>query len=249
MSLQELVSAYKTKRSSSLKDKILTESLPLVKSIVGKINSPKTPLWDKDDLINIGVIGLLQSLESYSLGKDVQFNTFAYYRIRGSIIDYLRSIDELSRTNRSRFGAAQEAIRVLQQQLGRTPHDHEVATEIDLDISSYEKLLSNVQQRVALSLDLDYNPESDTSLVNRIEDHNFDLPDQGILDNENSEQLKFAIQKLSERERLILALYYYEEYTLREIADNLDLSEARISQIIGKMLLTLKSSLKEYVLV
>ena len=169
--------------------------------------------------------------------------------MRGNIIDYLRSIDELSRTNRFRYKAAQEAIRVLQQQLGRTPHDHEVAAEIDLDIKDYKKLLSSVQQRVALSLDVNTNPESDTSLADRLEDQNFELPDQNLLDGENSEQLRSAIKELSEREQLILALYYYEEYNLREIAASLSLSEARISQIIGKMLFTLKASLREYVFV
>lgn len=249
MNLQELVCAYKSEPSSLLKEHILNESILLVKSIVSKIKSPQTPLWDKEDLINIGAIGLLQALESYSLGKDVQFNTFAYYRIRGNIIDYLRSIDELSRTNRSKYGAAQQAINDLQQRLGRFPHDYEVATEIGMTVKDYNKLLSRVQQRVALSLDMDSHSGSDNALMNRIENNNLDLPDQEMLDLENSQQLKNAIQKLSERERIILALYYYEEYTLKEIAETLSLSEARISQIIGKLLLTLKSSLKEFALV
>lgn len=248
MELQELVSTYKIDPCSNLKNQIVQESLPLIKSIVGKINHPENPLCDRNDLINIGSIGLLQALENYTLGKEVQFNTFAYYRIRGNIIDYLRSIDELSRTNRSRYGAAQEAISSLQQRLGRMPHNHEVAKEIDLDIKDYEKLLSSVQQRVALSLDMDTSDESDNSLVSRIEDQNFELPDQDILNNENAEQLRFSIKQLSEREQLILALYYYKDYNLKEIANALDLSEARISQIIGKMLITLKASLKEYVL-
>ena len=249
MALQELVFAYKSKPTSLLKNQILTHSIPLVKSIVSKIKSPQTPLWDREDLVNIGTIGLLQALESYSPDKDVQFNTFAYYRIRGSIIDYLRSADELSRTNRSRYGAVQQAINDLQQRLGRAPHDFEVATEIGMNIKDYYKLLTSVQQRVALSLDMDFSSDSDHSLLNRIENNNIELPDQGILNHENSQQLKNAIQKLSERERIILALYYYEEYTLREIAETLSLSEARISQIIGKLLLTLKSSLQEYALV
>lgn len=249
MDLQELVYAYKLKPSPTLKSQITVESLPLIKSIVGKISHPGTPLCDRDDLINIGSIGLLQALDSYTLNKDVKFNTFAYYRVRGNIIDHIRSIDELSRTKRARYGAAQEAIRNLQQKLGRTPYDREVANEIELDINSYKKLLASVQQRAALSLDSDTHSESDNALSNRLEDRMFDLPDQSLLDAENAEQLREAIHELSEREQLILALYYYEEYNLREIAESLGLSEARISQIIGKMLLTLKASLREYVLV
>lgn len=248
MNLQKLVCAYKTKPTSKLKSNILREALPLIKSIVSKVNHPGTPLCEREDLINIGATGLLQALESYTAEKEVKFNTFAYYRIRGSIIDYLRSIDELSRTNRARFGAAQQAISTLQQRLGRTPLDHEVADEIELTVSDYHALLSNVQQRVALSLDYDQNPDTESSLASRLEDHSFGLPDQSLINLENSEQLQYALKKLPEREQLILAMYYYEESNLREIAEVLELSEARISQIIGKTLLTLESELKELVL-
>ncbi len=249
MDLQSLVLEYKTNPTSSLKNLIVKESIPLIKSIVGKVSCPNSPLCDKDDLINIGATGLLQALDNYTLDKDVKFNTFAYYRIRGSIIDYLRSIDELSRTNRARYGSAQETISYLQQKLGRTPLDHEVAKEMDLSLNDYQKLLSKVQQRVALSLDVCHSSDSENSLLGRIEDVNFGLPDQSIINEEDSQQLKQAVKSLSEREQIILALYYYEECTLKEIAESLSLSEARISQIIGKMLLTLKADLKELVLV
>ncbi len=249
MDLQNLVIEYKTNPTSRLKKLIVTESIPLIKSIVGKINIPNTPLCGREDLINIGATGLLQALDNYTIDKEVKFNTFAYYRIRGSVIDYLRSIDELSRTNRVRYGAAQETISQLQQTLGRTPLDHEVAKEMDLDLHDYEKLLSNVQQRVALSLDSSMNSDSDNSLSDKIEDQNFELPDQGLINEENSAQLAQAIKSLSEREQVILALYYDEECTLKEIAETLSLSEARISQIIGKMLLTLKMTLNELALV
>lgn len=249
MNLQELVLVYKSKSSEKIKSQILQEALPLIKSIVNQIKHPSNPLCDREDMINIGTIGLLQALESYSKDKDVKFNTFAYYRIRGNIIDYLRSIDELSRTNRARFGAAQNAISTLEQKFGRVPHDHEVASEIDMELSDYENLLSHVQQRVALSLDYEYSPESETSLSDRIEDFNIDLPDQRMLDQENSEQLRYAVKKLPEREQLILALYYYEENKLKDIAAKLNLSEARVSQIIGKTLLTLKAQIEELVTV
>lgn len=249
MDLQALVSEYKTNPTFSLKNLIVKESIPLVKSIVGKINSPNSPLCGKDDLINIGATGLLQALDNYTLDKEVKFNTFAYYRIRGSIIDYLRSVDELSRTNRARYGSAQETICYLQQKLGRNPLDHEVAEEMGLELNDYFKLLSKVQQRAALSLDISVNTDSESSLSERIEDLNFELPDQSLINEEDAQQLKSAIKSLPEREQIILALYYYEECTLKEIAESLSLSEARISQIIGKMLVTLKAGLKELVLV
>ncbi|WP_018128313.1 sigma-70 family RNA polymerase sigma factor [Balneola vulgaris] len=249
MDVQELVSKYMAKPTQQLRESIIKESIPLIKSIVNKIKLPNSPLCDEEDLLNIGATGLLQALDNYTLDKDVQFNTFAYYRIRGSIIDYLRSIDELSRTNRTRYGAAQEAISVLQQMLGRTPTNTEVANHIDMSVEDYQSLLSTVQVRSALSLDMSLDEDSGFSLRNTIADTTYESPDSQILKNESSLELKKAIQTLSDREQLILALYYYEDYNLREIAENLNLSEARISQIIGKVLMTLKSTLHQTVMV
>lgn len=244
MALQDLVFEYKKNPNNLTKGRIIEEALPLIYSIVAKIKHPNSPLCEKDDLVNIGATGLLQSLDNFDTTKDVKFNTFAYYRIRGSIIDYLRSLDELSRTNRSRYGAAQNAIAELQQKLGRTPFNHEVADALGMSTENYEQLLSYVQKRVALSLDMEYSDEQNV-LSNHIEDEMYESPDARILEEESSQQLKNAIRRLKERDQLILSLYFYEEYNLREIADTLDLSEARISQIIGKLLITLKGILEK----
>lgn len=249
MGLQKLVDSYKKNPSSYLKNRIIIEAIPLIRSIVSKVNKPSTPLFDYDDLFNVGAAGLLQSLDSYSATKEVKFNTFAYYRIRGSIIDYIRSIDELSRTNRSRYGAAQKAVAELEQRLGRIPENEEVAKEIGLDIKDYEQLLITVQQRVALSLDMDIYGSDSITFGASLEETMYGMPDQELLQEEESMQLKEAIRNLKEREQLILAMYYFEDYNLREIAEHFELSEARISQIIGKLLLTLKSILKQPVLV
>ena len=249
MGLQKLVDAYKANPTSTLKNRIIIEATPLIRSIVGKINKPSTPLFDHDDLFNIGAAGLLQSLDSYSADKEVKFNTFAYYRIRGSIIDYIRSIDELSRTSRSRYAAAQKAIAELEQRLGRIPKNEEVAKEIDIPLKDYEKLLVTVQQRVSLSLDMSVNGSDITSYGESIPETMYGMPDHNLLQEEQAFLLASAIKTLKEREQLILALYYFEEYNLHEIASELELSEARISQIIGKVLISLKSVLKEPILV
>ncbi len=243
MTLQDLVFDYKKNQKNSTKAMIINKAMPLIYSIVNKINHPKSPLCEREDLISIGATGLLQSLDNFDVTKDVKFNTFAYYRIRGSIIDYLRSMDELSRTNRSRYGAAQNAISELQQKLGRMPLNKEVAKEIDMSLEDYEQLLSYVQQRVALSLDTEYDEGTSLGLSEKIEDNIYGPADQELLKEEYKHQLKNAILKLKKREQLILTQYFYEGYNLREIAEDLGLSEARISQIIGKLLITLRGIL------
>ena len=246
LSLQELVDAYCSEPTSALREAIITEALPLVRSIVGKIRNPDTVLSQQEDLESAGIMGLLQALEKYNCDKEIRFNTFAYYRIRGSVIDYLRSIDQLPRGDRTLYGKAQEVISRLQQELGREPDDDEVADELEISLDQYQSLLGNVQLRAVLSLDQPASSQTpDLQLSDSIADEDSEQPDAAIEKEDNSEQIKEAISKLKERERLILALYYYEDLTLNEIAMLLGLSEARISQIVGKLLITLKGSLSK----
>lgn len=249
MNTQKLISDYKATKDSRIKSLIVDDMIPLVKSIVGKIRLPSTSLISYEDLQSIGIEGLLEALETYDTSKDVQFNTFAYYRIRGSIIDYLRSIDELPRTKRKLYGTSIEAIQSLQQKFGRTPSNIEVADELGISVADYEELLSAVQQRSALSLETTIDDSGSTSLASMIEDRTFQSPDASLVDVEIKNALRKAVKKLPEREQVILGLYYYEEYTLKEIATALELSEARISQIIGKILMNLKANLLSYTVV
>lgn len=244
-SLQELVDAYCDEPTQGLRDAIITEAIPLVKSIIGKISRPDTPLSQYEDLESAGIMGLLQALDNYDCSRDIKFNTFAYYRIRGNIIDYLRSIDELPRTTRADYGKAQQVMNELQQDLGRQPTDEEVAEAMDISLKKYHTLLSNVQKRAVLSLDREMFGEEDGETMSRyMEDTNIDRPDAELDRQSTSEQLQAAIKQLKERDRLVLSLYYYEDLTLNEIAVLLGLTEARISQIVGKLLLTLKATLE-----
>lgn len=243
-SLQELVEAYCDEPTSGLRNKIITQAMPLVKSIVGKVNKPDNPLSQFEDLESAGIIGLLHALDHYEADKNVQFNTFAYYRIRGSIIDYLRKIDEMPRMQRTNFGKAQEIMEKLQQELGREPEDEEVAEAMGLEISDYHALMMSVQQRSVLSLDNSrYDDSNSGQLSSYLEDENTEKPDAGIERQGIQKILQSQMKKLKERDRIILALYYYEDLTLNEIAMVLGLSEARISQIVGKLLLQLKAAL------
>ena len=245
--LQELVDAYCDEPSPGLRNAIITQAMPLVKSILGKINHPDNPLSQYEDLESVGIMGLIQALDSYDPTQNVKFNTFAYYRIRGSVIDYLRKIDQLPRLKRVTYGKAQDAMQRLMQKLGRQPKDEEVAKELDIPLAEYQKLLATVQQRSVLSLDHKKyrDDQSDSELSDFIEDQKTEQPDAELQREGLQNKLSTEIKKLPERDRLILALYYYEDLTLSEIAALLQLTEARISQIVGKLLLQLKSRLRE----
>jgi RNA polymerase sigma factor for flagellar operon FliA len=241
--LQDLVNEYCDHPTPALRNAIIEKSIPLVKSIVGKINRPDNALALYEDLESAGILGLLQALDNYNADQKVQFNTFAYYRIRGNVIDYLRKIDEVPRMQRTTFGKAQEIMNRLTQEYGREPEDSEVARELEISLDDYNKLLMTVQQRSVLSLDYESGDEGSTNLGSMIEDTDSDQPDARIIAEGMQLKLKEHIKKLKERDRLILALYYYEDLTLSEIAVLLGLTEARISQLVGKLLLQLRNAL------
>lgn len=243
--LQDLVNEYCDSPTPALRNAIIEKSIPLVKSIVGKINRPDNALASFEDLESAGILGLLQALDNYNADQQVQFNTFAYYRIRGNVIDYLRKIDEVPRMQRTTFGKAQEIMNRLTQELGREPEDAEVAKELEITIDEYNKLLMTVQQRSVLSLDYESGDEGSANLGSLIEDEDADQPDARIIAEGMQLKLKDHIKKLKERDRLILALYYYEDLTLSEIAVLLGLTEARISQLVGKLLLQLRNAMSK----
>lgn len=243
MSLQELIEMYCKSPAEGLRNSIISKSIPLIRSIIGKINRPDQPLAHRDDLESAGICGLLQAMDSYDCERNIQFNTFAYYRIRGSIVDYLRSIDQLPRKQRKNYGQIQAVIDEKSQILGREPSDQEIAEELDMSLEDYNQLLTNVQQRNVLSLDSPAYDENTGSFYEIHEDPNSETPDTNLEQKERTEALKQKIGQLKERDRLILMLYYYEDMTMSEIALLLELTEARISQIVGKLLVQLKADM------
>ena len=242
LSLQKLVDSYCKGPADALRNSIISKSIPLIRSIIGKINRPNNALAQLEDLESVGISGLIEALNSYDRSKNIQFNTFAYYRIQGSIIDYLRKIDNLPRNKRKSYGQVQAIIAKKSQELSREPTDEEVAMELGMPLDDYYQLLSTVQQRNALSLDSTMHDGSQ-SFYEIHADPDSETPDLGLEKKEMVEVLKHKIGQLKERERLILTLYYFEDLTMSEVALLLGLTEARISQIIGKLLLKLKQNL------
>ncbi|WP_103020224.1 sigma-70 family RNA polymerase sigma factor [Salinibacter altiplanensis] len=242
--LQPLVEQYLADPSSSNREAVVMAALPLVRSIIGKINVPDHLLASHEDLESVGIVGLLEALDNYD-PEQAQFATHAYRRVRGNVIDYLRSIDVLSRKKRKKMGAVQEALSSLRQMMGEEPSDEDVADYMGMSVGEYHKLLRDAQCRFSLSLSRPSENDDHTMLDV--------LPsDDGTERFERFEKasaqkhLEDLIQTLPERQQTILGLYYTENLTLQEVGEVLDLSAARISQLLGKIHLTLQSKVEEY---
>lgn len=241
--LQHLAELHAADPSPKNREAVIVAAIPLVRSIVGRLTIPDHPLVTYEDLENVGLLGLLQALDGYDPSRGTPFVSYAYGRVRGALVDYLRSIDALPRERRRQLAEAQQAIETLRQSLGEEPEDQDVAEYLGLSIVDYHSLLTDAQRRFALSLHDASGTDGEQSVVETLPNDDaqadYDRVDQESL----SRYVASLIRKLPQREQTILALYYFENLTLREIAQLLNLTEARISQIIGKVLLTLRSRL------
>jgi len=242
--LQRLVEQYVADPSSANREAVVLAAVPLVRSMVGRLSVPDHPLVTREDLENVGLMGLLQALDSYDPERGTPFVSYAYGRIRGALVDYLRSIDALPRERRRKLAELQQAIDTLRQTLGGEPDDQDVADYLGISLQEYYALLTDAQRRFALSLQETAGEDGDQSVLETIPNEEAEKQFEDIDRASLIAYVTKLIQRLPEREQNILALYYYENLTLREIAQLLGLTEARISQILGKTLLTLRIELQ-----
>jgi RNA polymerase sigma factor FliA len=229
------------------RDALILKYLPFVKAVVGRMAS-KLPIAvaDKEDLINVGIIGLMSAIENYDGGRNVRFETYASIRIRGTVLDELRARDWVPRMVRSKDNEIAKAVGALQKLLGKAPEDHEIAEHMGLSLEEYFKLLDESRCFSFISsedLPRDYLEGLSFSDVIRAVDQGnvLDL----ITDREFKTQLKEAIEMLPQKERLVLNLYYYEELTMKEIGKVLDLTESRVCQLHSQAIARLKASIKK----
>jgi len=242
--LQPVVEQYLDEPTSSNREAVVMAALPLVRSIIGKVSVPDHLLASHEDLESVGIVGLLEALENYDPEK-ARFATHAYRRIRGNIIDYLRSIDVLSRKKRKKMGAVQEALSTLRQMMGEEPSDEDVADYMGLSLDAYHGLLRDAQCRFSLSLSHPVDDEEQT-MLDVLPNDDAKARFERFENASTQAYLEELIQTLPERQQTILGLYYTEDLTLREIGEVLDLSAARISQLLGKIHLTLRSKFEEH---
>ena len=241
--LQRLAEEHAADPSPSNREAVVVAAVPLVRSLVGRLSVPDHMLASREDLENVGLLGLLQALDGYDPERGTPFVSFAYGRIRGALVDYLRSIDALPRERRRRLAEAQRAVETLRQSLGAEPDDQDVADYLGITIADYHRLLTDAQRRFALSLHASTGTDGEQAVLETIPHEDALQAFENVDRQSLQDYIAVLIKELTEREQTILALYYYENLTLREIASLLGLTEARISQILGKILMTLRGKL------
>lgn len=228
------------------RDELVVSHLPLVKFLVDRIASALPPHLDRDDLRSAAVIGLISAAERFDPSRGVMFKTFAEQRIRGTIMDELRSQDWLTRSLRDKFKRLEREFSVLEQRLGRNPSSDEVAAAMGLDLEDYFHLLEEIHFLSFVSLDDAWMDEdgSPLGLLDVLEDKGIESPQNQLIARQTVENLAEAIDNLPEKERIVITLYYYEEMNLKEIGAVLHLTESRISQLHSQALLRLRGRMK-----
>lgn len=240
-----LVQCYKRTGSQQDKEATVREFLPLVKHIVGRLNVPENGILKREDLYQFGILGLLDALERYQPDQGASFKTFAYRRIYGEIVDAVRRIGILSREQLREVQLVARTFDELRIKLQREPSIEEVCQAAGLTIDQYFAIEQTNHLNFTVSLD-DYLNQDEESPVARkeiIRDEDALTPDYQLEKEDLKRNLRHLIEHLPERERLILALYYYEELTLADIGQVLGLSESRVSQILKECLVNIRKEL------
>ena len=233
-------------RDSGVKDELVIRYIALVKQVAGRMRIGLPNSVELDELVNSGIIGLVTAIDNFDPSLGFKFETYASQRIRGSILDGLRDYDWMPRSIRSKTRVLETALVQLEGRLGRIPHDEEIASELGVELNGYYQLLEDVKVASILSLDEPYlgaDGEIGT-LGEMIEDEDAVDPAIVLEWKEAKKITKRLIGELNQQERLVIALYYYEDLTLREIGEVLGISESRVSQIHNKVIITLKGKLR-----
>jgi RNA polymerase sigma factor for flagellar operon FliA len=244
---QGLWREYRRTRDAALRDRLILTYAPLVKFVAGRIGSGLPAHVDENDLASYGLLGLIGAIERYDPDRDVKFETYAIARIKGSIIDELRSLDWVPRSVRSRAREIEAAIAQLEAQLQRAPTDQEIAAKLGISEDELDESLTDISRSSIAALDELWTVSSGSgdqiALIDTIQDTSGPEPQAALDQTELREALGEAIARLPEREKIVITLYYYEELTLREIGEVLGVTESRVSQLHTKAVLRLKARL------
>jgi RNA polymerase sigma factor for flagellar operon FliA len=236
--------AFSTKGAQSIvSEETLREHLPMVRFLALRIHERLPQQVEMEDLISAGIVGLMDALQKFDSTKKVQFRTYAQFRVRGAMLDSLRSLDWGPRDLRRKGRAVEEAIRSLSTRLGKAPTEHEVAKEMGLDLNAYQQLLGELSGLDLGSLNVMPADDAGVEALALIPAGPEDDPFLQCQGNEMRRLLADAIAELPERERMVLTLYYYEELTMREVGATMGVVESRVSQLHSAAMARLRVAL------
>src|ERR1700743_3490774 len=226
-------------------ERIMVDHLPIVTYIARRIHERLPQHVEMEELVSAGVLGLMDAFQKFDPEKKVQFRSYAQFRIRGAILDSLRTLDWSPRDLRRKGRAIEQAIRALTVRLGRTPSEQEIASELQMELGEYQQLLGELKGLEIGTLHLERSEDSGEEELAYVPNRPEDDPLFRCLQGEMRQRLVEAISNLPERERLVMTLYYYEEMTMKAIGLTLGVVESRVSQIHASAVLHLRSMLAD----
>ena len=240
--LSELLSRYKVDHDPQIREELVLNCVPLIHYVLGRLGISQEIGMDYEDLVSQGFMGIIDAVDRYDPAFGTQFSTYATVRIRGKVLDYLRAQDWLSRNARNRSRAIQKSISTLWESLGHAPSDEQIASNMGIEVDKVQESLIDAS-KVIVSLDaLETESEDDeASFYESVADERQENPSEIVDEEELKRELVKALLKLSDREQLLLSLYYYEELTFKEIGQVMEITESRVCQLHARALLTLKS--------
>ena len=230
---------------SSEQERVLLEHLPMVRFLARRIHERLPHHVDIEDLVSAGVVGLMDAFQKFDPAKQVQFRSYAQFRIRGAILDSLRVLDWSPRDLRRKGRAIEETVRTLTARLGRAPTDTEIASEMAMELDVYQQLMTSLKGLEIGTLHAEHNKDSGDEELAYVPGRPEEDPLFLFLRGEMEDRLAEAIANLPERERLVMTLYYYEEMTMREIGLTLGVVESRVSQVHASAVGHLRGALKD----
>jgi len=225
---------------------LIRDHLYLVDILVGRMVTHVPAFMNRDDMRSAGMLGLIDASNKFDPSKNILFKTFAEHRIRGAILDEMRKLDWFSRSLRDKQNKLSRTMTKLERKLGRSPEEEEMAAAMEISLEEYQLTLGEVSHLGCVSLNetLD-NSEDGVSFLDSLADQRADISPSARIEKQELTMIMASIlQELSEKERLVISLYYYEELAQKEIAEVLDVSEGRISQLHSQALLKLKTKVQ-----
>ena len=242
---QKIWERYMRTRETELRDQLILEYVNVVNLVAGRMGMYLGYTVEYDDLVGYGIFGLIDAIDKYDMAKNVKFETYASLRIRGSILDHIRKLDWVPRTLRQKQKKMDAVSGKLEEELGRPATDQEVADELGLTLDEYEGWKSEAELTNLISLD-DYLEQGNEGRLDAFGSR-FVGPEAAVEQDEMKKMLTEALESLTDKEQKVVTFYYYEDLTLKEISEILEVSESRVSQLHTKALKKIKDKLGDSV--